>query len=75
MAMNTVLFTRDKAQLTSDKLKAKLVAKFSAAKIGNVSVKSDGRVYIEAELTAAQWMGVKEKLETVGYFMEVDPSF
>ena len=71
MAMKTIEFTKDKARLTSEKLKAKLVDKFGATKIGDVMVRQD-RVMITADLTAAQWDGLKTKLEALGYFMELD---
>ncbi len=75
MAVNRVIFSKDKGRMLQEKLKAALVVKFTAAKIKDVQVRGDNTIIIKADLTVAQWTGVKTKLEAKGYFADIDFDF
>ena len=75
MAVNSVVFSKDKGRLLCKKLEAALVSKFGEDKVKNVRINKNGEIRIVADLTAAQWNGVKTRLEEKGYFPDMDFDF
>ncbi len=74
MAVNRNIFKKDKGRVLAEKIKAKLSEKFGEAKIKEVRIRGD-EIVITADLTAAQWNGVKTKLQAKGYHADIDFDF
>ena len=70
------VYTKGEGRAQEEKLRAALVAKFGEAKIGRIYISRDGQqLSIEADLTAAQWTAVQNKLDAKGFKPDDDFDF